>query len=227
MVARRARREKARVLRGWRRFHTKRNNRRAARKGSDSAAVAATGSKTGREIDAGASGPSAGGSEASDRSSSAATSSGGSSSRSSRGSSGSPSSSSSFRSSLSSEQASADVNIAARRPREEEYSSSPPCRRHSFPVPSASEAAQAGSANFKACLRAQTKRINSGPRPPEGTFGRKLMAPVDVANKVVRETMVGGRGIQRFYTAELRMLARFEWQRKTHEAKNTRVLYGS
>ena len=164
MVARRARREKARVLRGWRRFHAKRNNRRAAKKGGAPAAATALGSNT----DAGASGSSTGGSEASNGSSSAATTSGGSSSRSSRGLSGSPSSSSS-----SSRQAFLDINVAAaRRPSDGgwPYYPSHPHRRHSFPVPSASEAAQAGRANFRECLRAQTERVVSGPRPPEGTL---------------------------------------------------------
>lgn len=87
---------------------------------------------------------------------------------------------------------------------------------------------EAGRANYRACLRAQTERVNSGLRPPEeGARGPELMAPVDVAAKVARETMVGGGGVQRFYTPELRALARFEWQRRAHEAKNTRVLYGS
>lgn len=223
MIARRARREKARVLRGWRRFHAKRKNRRAARKGGASAA-AALGSNIGRDIDAEASGSSTRGSEASDRSSSDATTSGASSSRSSRGLSGSPSSSSS-----SSQQALVDKTIAARRPSDEglSYNPSYPPRRHSFPVPSASEAAQAGRANFRACLRAHTERVVSAPQPPEGALGPERMAPVNVAAKVVCETMVGGRGVQRFYTPELRALARFEWQRKNHEALNTRLLYGS
>lgn len=85
----------------------------------------------------------------------------------------------------------------------------------------------------------------------DGEHGRRLgdgqgaaaevkgLAPVDVANKMVREAMVGSGGRRRarglaagvasarYRTPEMRALARFEFKRRDHEAKNTRAIFGS
>lgn len=63
------------------------------------------------------------------------------------------------------------------------------------------------------------------------------MASVEAAADAVHKAMCasgrfGGKGMMSgsrggFVTPEMRALARFEWQRKTHEAKITRVVYGS
>lgn len=221
MLARRALREKARVFRGWRRLHAKkRENRRTT-----------TGKGTTRERGMGGSEASSDRSSnrssgrSSERSSSRSSVASRASSGSSRGSSGLPSSSSS--SPLSCRQRSGGKTTARYSNEDLMFSASP--QRHSFSAPTASEAAKAGRANFSACFRTQTEPNARRVRPEgDGVLGSKpTMAPVDVAAKVVREAIVGGRGIQRFYTPEMRALARFEWQRSTHEANNTRVLYGS
>lgn len=67
--------------------------------------------------------------------------------------------------------------------------------------------------------------------------GRKVaanMAPVELAVEAVHQAIRGGRmhgkgmmGARSLTTHEMRALARFEWHRKTHEEKITRVVYSS
>lgn len=206
MIARRARREKARVLRAWRRLQLKQKNRKATKAGTiDVEASPEAGTRgTGTNV----------GSPSGSKVSGGSLSTSGSSASSSSTSSGSfSSSSSSF--SLSSQQA--PVNNTMRLT---EGSSAPP--KHLFPVPSAAEAAQAGRANASLCFQAETERTNRVQRE-----GAAVMAPVEVAAKMVCKALHGGRSGQSFYTPEMRALARFEWQRRTHEAKNTRAIYGT
>lgn len=122
-----------------------------------------------------------------------------------------------------------------------------------FPTPSAEEAQRAGRVNFNACFRAQKANLlgveggggaggEHGGRIGDGksaTAGAKNLAPVDVATKMVREAMVGSGGRRRarglaavvasarYRTPEMQALARFEFKRRDHEAKNTRAIFGS
>lgn len=235
MLARRKRREKGQVLRAWQHLHERRKNRTRSA-GGDKVEGAGTG--RGRRT----SSRSSGGGSSSNNSESDETSRGGSSSYSgspsSSGSTGSPRSgaassasniSSSFASSLSTNEG---LNSAS-----SSSSVSPP----SFPVPSAAEAKAAGRANFSACFRAEMARAQMMRRREEragvldGRKGAANMAPVEIANEAVRKAMRGGgssnrtgmMGARSLTTHEMRALACFEWHRKTHEAKITRVVYGS
>lgn len=244
MLARRRRREKGRVLRVWRCLHEKRKQRRrAAQKEQEEEQDAGEG--RGREdittslASSGRSSSNESGSDNTSGSGSAFSSSGPSGSvRSSRsGEDGSSDGSrwSSFASSLSTKKPS-DGSA------EEASSASSGDPSRSFPVPSAVEAAEAGRANFAACFRAGTERMMQPKSLEDGSGSRgwetpvKSMASAEVAADAVHKAMrasgsFGGKGVcggrGGFISPEMRALARFEWQRKTHEAKITRVVYGS
>ncbi|CAM9333213.1 unnamed protein product [Hapterophycus canaliculatus] len=244
MLARRRRREKSRVLRAWRWLHEKRKNRR--RTTQDGGREGEVGGERGRR-DVTKSVLSSGGSSSSNESGSDDVSGSGSSS-----SSTDPSPSVSVGSSRSGGR-SADgdrwssfaSSLSARQPSDrsvDEASSSSSARiSHSFPVPSAIEAAEAGRENFAVCFRAKIDRTTRPTTLEEGPVGRRWeipvnMASVEVAANAVHKAMracgsFGGKSVSRgrldFVTPEMRALARFEWQRKTHEAKITRVVYGS
>ncbi|CAM9254861.1 unnamed protein product [Ectocarpus fasciculatus] len=228
MLARRRRREKARFLRAWRRLHEKRKHRTrrsaedeeargGSRRGDDTTTSRSSGSDEMSRSDSSSSRSGSSSSSGSARSSH----SGDGSSRSGR--------SSSFASSLSAkEQLEPSVD-------EKSLASSAPVPEP-FPVPSAAEAAEAGRSNFSACFRAETERAMRRRREANG-HQRQVpmdMASVKVAAEAVHEAMRGGgrrtgaNGARSgFATHEMRALARFQWHRKTHEAKITKVVYGS
>ncbi|CAM9672628.1 unnamed protein product, partial [Ectocarpus sp. 12 AP-2014] len=228
MLARRRRREKARFLRAWRRLHEKRKHRRSTRtedeeprgvrrRRDDTTTSRSSGSDEFSRSDSSSSRSGSSSSSGSARSSR----SGGGSSRSDR--------SSSFASSLSAkEQLERSVG-------EKSSASSAPVPEH-FPVPSAVEAAEAGRSNFSACFRAETERVVRRKREANEHHGEMPMdmASVKVAAEAIHEAMRGGgwktgtNGARSgFATHEMRALARFQWHRKTHEAKITKVVYGS
>lgn len=228
MLARRRRREKARFLRAWRRLHEKRKHRRrrstegeeargGRRRRDDTTTSRSSGSD---EISRSDSSSSRSGSSSSSGSGKSSRS-GGRSSRSTR--------SSSFASSLSAREQ------LERSTDEKSWASFAPALEP-FPVPSAAEAAEAGRSNFSACFRAETDRAMRRKREADGHHQelRIDLASVKVAAEVVHEAMRGG-GVKTgtngarsgFATHEMRALARFQWHRKTHEARITKVVYGS
>lgn len=233
MIARRGRREKARLLRAWRRLHEKRKDRRRRTTEGEGEETRESRSRGGRrwssDGDGSSSKSSSGGSDEESRSGSSSDS-GTSSSSDSAGSSRSGADgssdgdrSSSFASSLSTKEQlghSADEGSS---------SSSSAVPQRSFPVPSAPDAAEAGRANFAACFRAESQRAGA----LGGRKERENMASVETAVEAVHKAMSGGRsrkggveGAPGFTTQEMRALARFEGHRKSHEAKITRVVYG-
>ncbi|CAN0391228.1 unnamed protein product, partial [Ectocarpus sp. 13 AM-2016] len=228
MLARRRRREKARFLRAWRRLREKRKHRRSTRtedeeprggrrRRDDTTTSRSSGSDEFSRSDSSSSCSGSFSSSGSARSSR----SGGGSSRSDH--------SSSFASSLSAkEQLERSVG-------EKSSASSAPVPEP-FPVPSAAEAAEAGRSNFSACFRAETERVMRRKREANEHHGEMPMdmASVKVAAEAIHEAMRGGgwktgtNGARSgFATHEMRALARFQWHRKTHEAKITKVVYGS
>lgn len=67
----------------------------------------------------------------------------------------------------------------------------------------------------------------------DGQKGPANMASVEIAAAAVRKAIRGGSrhekgvmGSRSLTTHEMRALARFQWHRKYHEAKITRVVYG-
>ncbi|CAM9751882.1 unnamed protein product [Ectocarpus sp. 8 AP-2014] len=228
MLARRRRREKARFLRAWRRLHEKRKYRRRTsaedaearggrRRRDDTTTSRSSGSDEFSRSDSSSSRSGSSSSSGSARSSR----SGGGSSRSDR--------SSSFSSSLSAKE-------QLERSVDEKSSASSAPVPEPFPVPSAAEAAEAGRSNFSACFRAETERAMRRKREAN-EHHREMpmdMASVKVAAEAIHEAMRGGgwktgtNGARSgFATHEMRALARFQWHRKTHEAKITKVVYGS
>lgn len=228
MIARRGRREKARLLSAWRRLHDKRKNRRKTEGEEEEARGNRRGGgrRTSSQKYGSGSSSSSGGSDEESRSGSSSdsgtSSSSGSagSSRSGAGGSSDGDRSSSFASSLSTKEQLENSGDEA-----SSLSSSALLPR-ALPVPSAADAAEAGRASFAACFRAETRRAGA-------LGGRKVtgnMASVEIAAEAVHMAMSGGRrkggvgGAPGFTTQEMRALARFEWHRKTHEAEITRVV---
>ncbi|CAB1120729.1 unnamed protein product [Ectocarpus sp. CCAP 1310/34] len=228
MLARRRRREKARFLRAWRRLHDKHKHRRSTstegeeaqtgrRRRDDTTTSKSSGSDKFSWSDSSSSRSGSSSSSGSARFSH----SGGSSSRSDR--------SSSFASSLSAKE-------QVERSVDEKSSASSAPVPEPFPVPSAAEAAEAGRSNFSACFRAETERAMRRKREATEHHGEMPMdmASVKVAAEAIHEAMRGGgwktgtNGARSgFATHEMRALARFQCHRKTHEAKITKVVYGS
>lgn len=271
MIARRARRERARVLRAWRRFHAKVKGRTVAARnmgrggkyetrGKGAEIVSIAGQKRGNtshrdrgvdptnsEDNGSASDSGRGDSPPSSTGSAGSASSSGAGSSSSTGSGGSSSSSWSV-SSLSAEHAVGEsghdhhhTDRSAVRHAGEHPPPTPTAwgtdTRQPFPVPSAAEAEKAGRANAAACIKEDIERVKhaqmrKGRRTKEsgGAVGRPgtypVMAPLSAASKMVREAICGGTGGQGYGTVAMRVLARFEWERRSHEAKNTRAVYG-
>lgn len=234
MLARRGRREKSRLLRAWRRLRDKRKNRRGRRtEGGEEEGEEARGLRRGggrtttssgsTERDGSSSGGSdevSGSGSSSDSGTSSSSGSAGSS-RSAVGGSSEGDRSSSFASSRSTKEQlehSADDAFS--------LSSSSALPRRAFPVPSAADAAEAGRENFAACFRADVLG---------GRKAKANMAPLLIAAEAVHKAMRGRNsscrkgvsGAPGLATQELLALARFEWQRKSHEAEITRVVYGA
>lgn len=215
LIARRARREKARVLRAWRRLHVKRTLRRQASNADEAGTLEASGkrettagsrtgaSNRGWRRETGSSSPS---------STSASSFSGSSTSR----------SSSSTVSSLSSGKYVDDI---AASPAKRSSLLSP---QPSFPVPSAAEAARAGNANTRVCFRNEIDRTNRDTARAcfrDGTCRKVVKPSTKCAAEIIHEAMFGDRVGQSFYTREMRALARFQWYRKTHEENNIRAIF--
>lgn len=233
MLARRGRREKARLLRAWRLLHDNRKNRRRRRaeggeereeearenrRGGGRTASSTNTERDGDNSSNGGSDEASGSGSSSDSGTSSSSGSGGSSRSAADGSSDR---SSSFASSLSTKEQLEKIADEA------SSLSSSALRPPSFPLPSAADAAEAGRANFAACFRAETERASA-------LGGRNVAAntaPVQTASEAVRRAMLGGgrkgvMGAPGFTTQEMRALSRFERHRKTHEAEITRVVYG-
>lgn len=203
MIARRARREKARVLHRWQRLHAECTSQQ--QEGRVTAAAAKALGKVQRTR-----------MDGSPRVSGPHYLSGGSVLHFSR----SSSRSSLFSISTSSSSEMLSLGAVNKGERAAARTLSPARAKPPFPVPSAEEAVRAGRANVSACFRAELKRTCSK------EDGKVAMASVAVAAGKVREALSGEPGVRCFYTPEMQAMAQFGLVKRTHEEKNIRAIYG-